>query len=268
MTTATDQHPTNLGDIAGRNAIITGAAMGIGFAIAHRFVRAGANCVLVDRDEDHLARAIQRLDAPGQAVAVTADITDSQAGPLAVNACTETFGDVDILVNNAGIFPNRPALELTADELRHVLEVNVVGLVMMAQAVGRHMREHGHGGRIVNIASIDSLHPSMVGLAAYDTSKGGVLMFTKSFALEMAAHGVNVNAIAPGGIATEGASSPMAGMSPEQLQAAMEQFLSQVPLRTIGEPDHIARAAQFLASDGADYMTGSLMVVDGGRLLM
>jgi 2-deoxy-D-gluconate 3-dehydrogenase len=131
------------------------------------------------------------------------------------------------------------------------------------------MIEQGSGGKIINVASIDSLHPSMIGLAAYDSSKGGVLMFTKAFALEVAQHGIAVNAIAPGGITTEGTAVPLQGseMSPEEMQAMMNQFAASIPLGRMGEPDDIAKVALFLASPAADYVTGELIVVDGGRLL-
>jgi 2-deoxy-D-gluconate 3-dehydrogenase len=131
------------------------------------------------------------------------------------------------------------------------------------------MVEQGNGGKIINIASIDALHPSMVGLAAYDSSKGGVLMFTRAFALEMAQHGVNVNAIAPGGINTEGTSVPLqnSGMTAEQMAAMMEQFAAQIPVGRMGAPDDIAKVVVFLASPASDYVTGELIVVDGGRLL-
>jgi len=139
--------------------------------------------------------------------------------------------------------------------------------VFMSKAAAAQMVKQGRGGKIVNIASIDSLHPSMPGLAAYDTSKGGVLMFTKALALEMGPHGITVNAIAPGGITTEGASVPMQSMSPDQLKQLTEQFMKMIPLGRMGMPDDIAKAAVFLASPAADYMTGDIIVVDGGRLL-
>ena len=122
---------------------------------------------------------------------------------------------------------------------------------------------------IVNIGSIDSVHPSRVGLAAYDASKGGVAMFTKNFALEMAEHGVRMNAILPGGITTEGTSAPLegSGMTPEQLEQMLQEIVAEIPLRRMGEPDDIATVAVFLASPASAYMTGELVVVDGGALL-
>jgi 2-deoxy-D-gluconate 3-dehydrogenase len=130
------------------------------------------------------------------------------------------------------------------------------------------MIQQGHGGRIINIASIDSVHPSMVGLAAYDSSKGGVLGFTKNFALEVAPYNILVNAIAPGGITTEGTSLPMdSGMTPAQMKEIMDGFAKRIPLKRMGVPDDIAKVVLFLASSAADYMTGSMVTVDGGVLL-
>ena len=128
----------------------------------------------------------------------------------------------------------------------------------------------GGGGAIVNIASVDGLHPSMVGLAAYDASKGGVVMFTKSLALELAPHGIRVNAIAPGGVQTEGSSRPLAGsgMTEEQTRQFQDNFVrTKIPLRRMGQPDDIATVAVFLASSAARYVTGETVVVDGGMLL-
>ena len=131
------------------------------------------------------------------------------------------------------------------------------------------MTEQGTGGKIVNIASVDALHPSQPGLVAYDASKGGVLMFTRAFALEMAPHGVNVNAIAPGGINTEGTTAPLegSGLTQEQTEAMRAQYIAKIPVGRMGEPDDIAKVAVFLASAASDYMTGELVVVDGGILV-
>jgi 2-deoxy-D-gluconate 3-dehydrogenase len=132
------------------------------------------------------------------------------------------------------------------------------------------MVDQGGGGAIINIASVDGLHPSMVGLAAYDASKGGVIMFTKNIALELAPHGIRVNAIAPGGITTEGTSRPLAGsgMTQQQMQELQDNFIrTKIPLRRMGQPDDIATVAVFLASSATGYMTGETVVVDGGMLL-
>lgn len=256
-------------DLDGRSAVVTGGAMGIGFGIARRLVEAGANVLIADLDGELARTRAAELEGPGKVAACTVDVTAKDAGRLVVDECVTNFGSVDILVNNAGIYPVTPMLELERDAWDRVLGVNLTGLAFLSKAVGARMVEQGTGGKIVNIASIDSLHPSMVGLAAYDSSKGGVLMFTKAFALEMAPHGVTVNAIAPGGIGTEGTAAPLqgSGMSDEEMQAMTAQFAARIPLRRMGEPDDIAKVALFLASSASDYMTGGLLVVDGGALL-
>jgi len=256
-------------ELTGRAAIVTGGAMGIGLGIVRRFVEAGANVVVADLDGDLAARKVAELDGPGKAVAVEVDVAHPDAGRLLVDECVAAFGAVDVLVNNAGIYPMTPLLDMPRETFEKVLAVNLTGLAFISKAVGLRMREQGAGGRIINIASIDSVHPSMVGLAAYDSSKGGVLMFTKAFALEMAPHGVTVNAIAPGGITTEGTAAPLAdsGMTQEQMEAMMAQFEAAIPLRRMGEPDDIATVTVFLASDASRYMTGELLVVDGGALI-
>ncbi|HET7421680.1 MAG TPA: SDR family oxidoreductase [Candidatus Dormibacteraeota bacterium] len=251
--------------LKGRNALITGAAMGIGYGIASRFMEAGANVMIADISEA-VAPAAAKLDG-GRAKSIVLDVSDEAATSDAVRRVVDEFGSLDILVNNAGIYPTSPVLEMTPDFFDRVINVNLRGLVFMSQAAAAQMVKQGRGGKIVNVASIDSLHPSMPGLAAYDTSKGGVLMFTKALALELAPYGITVNAIAPGGIATEGASKPMQGMSAEQVKQLSEQFVKQVPLGRFGAPDDIAKVAVFLASAAADYVTGDLVVVDGGRLL-
>jgi len=256
-------------DLAGKGAIVTGGAMGIGWGIVKRFVEAGANVLLADVDDELAAHKVAELEGPGKAVAMGVDVTDEMAGERLVDECVASFGSVDILVNNAGIYPMIPMLELTREAWQRVIDVNLTGLSFVSKAAGARMAEQGAGGKIINVASIDALHPSMVGLAAYDSSKGGVLMFTKAFALEMAPHGVNVNAIAPGGISTEGTAAPLAGsgLTADEMTAMTERFIAQIPLGRMGEPDDIAKVAVFLASSAADYITGELIVVDGGRLL-
>lgn len=251
--------------LKGRNALITGAAMGIGYGIAERFVEAGANVMIADVSPT-VEAAAARLNG-GMAKSVVLDVSDDEAAAAAVQKFVDEFGTIDILVNNAGIYPTSPVLEMTPEFFDRVIDVNLRGLVFMSKAAAMQMVKQGKGGKIVNVASIDSVHPSMPGLAAYDASKGGVLMFTKNFALEVAPHNITVNAIAPGGITTEGASRPMQGLTAEQMEMMTKEFVRQVPLGRFGAPDDIAKVAVFLASPAADYMTGALVVVDGGRLL-
>jgi 2-dehydro-3-deoxy-D-gluconate 5-dehydrogenase len=257
--------------LEGRRTVVTGAAMGIGFGIAQRFLEAGADVLAVDLDQRALDAAADRLrGGAGKVETLALDVATDAAGDDLVAAARSAFGGIDVLVNNAGIFPQAPLLEMPVETIDRVLAVNLRGLMLVSRAVGTQLVAQGEGGAVVNIASIDALHPSMVGLAAYDASKGGVWMFTKSLALELAPHGIRVNAIAPGGIRTEGTSRPLpgSGMTEEEMRAMVEGFVAQkVPLGRMGEPDEIALATVFLASDAASYVTGSMLVVDGGTLL-
>lgn len=257
-------------NINGKNAIITGGAMGIGFGITRRYVEAGVNVIIADVDRKAMETAVSNLAGGiGQVIAMPVDISQEDAGDHMVARCVHEFGSLDILVNNAGIFPSVSMLEMEPALFDKVIAVNLKGLAFASKAAAAQMIKQGNGGRIINIASIDSIHPSMVGLAAYDASKGGVAMFTKNFALEVAPHQILVNAIAPGIIVTEGSSKPAdsSQASNKETNPLYEQFIQIIPLARLGEPDDIAKVAVFLASTAADYITGTMIVVDGGRLL-
>jgi 2-deoxy-D-gluconate 3-dehydrogenase len=257
--------------LAGKAAVVTGGAMGIGLAIATRLAEAGAAVVLADVDLAAAEAAAKALRSRGLgAEAVRTDVADETGVRELIDGAVERHGGVDILVNNAGIFPNILVMNMTTQDFRQVIDVNLVGVFLCTRVVAEHMIRRGRGGRIINITSIDALHPSSAGLAHYDASKHGVWGFTKNIALELAPHDIRVNAIAPGGIATPGVA---AAQSTAQLPTGvdmsvmLEAFLAKIPMRRIGDPDDIARAALFLASDLSSYMTGSQIVVDGGVLL-
>ena len=257
--------------LEGKAAVVTGGAMGIGRGIVERLAEAGANVIVADMNGEAATTTANEVTVKGggRAVALQLDCTASAAGNDAVAACVREFGSIDILVNNAGIYPQVPMLSMDEALWDKVQAVNLKGLAFMSKAVAAKMIEQANGGAIVNIASIDGIHPSMVGLAAYDASKGGVIMFTKNFALEVAPHGIRVNAIAPGAIATPGTAAPLAGsgMTQADLEAMMQAFTAKIPLARQGDPDDIAKVAVFLASSAAGYMAGETVVVDGGYLL-
>jgi len=256
--------------LEGKHAVVTGGARGIGFGIVRRLVEAGADVLVADVDGPLAEEKAALLTGPGRAIGLGADVSELGAGDAMVARATEAFGSVDILVNNAGIFPQVPMLDMTPELWDKVQSINLRGLAFVSKAFATRMVEQGVGGKIVNIASIDGLHPSMVGLAAYDSSKGGVVMFTRNFALELAPHKINVNAIAPGGIATEGTAAPLegSGMTQAEMDAFMEGYIkTKIPMGRMGEPDDIATTAVFLASSAANFMTGEIVVVDGGTLL-
>jgi 2-dehydro-3-deoxy-D-gluconate 5-dehydrogenase len=250
-------------DLQGKAAIVTGGAMGIGAAIAERLAEAGAAVLIADVNEEAARRTAARIgETGGRAVAFRTDM--SQVGDIRamVAAAIERFGRLDVLVNNAGIFPFTLALEMSEEQWDRVLDVNLKGAFFAAQAAARAMTA---GGRIVNVASIDGLHPTGY-LAHYDASKGGLVMLTRSLALEFGPRGIAVNAIAPGSIKTPGAAATTEALS-GSAAIAMESFVKRIPLGRMGEPDDIAKVALFLTSGAADYITGGLIVVDGGYLL-
>ena len=269
MTTQPSLTPlSRLLDLSGKAAMITGGAMGIGYGIALRLSEAGASVAIADVNQMAVDAAAAKLKALGRtAIALRCDVSQEADVVRAVQATVAAFGSLDILVNNAGIFPFKPVLEMEEALWRKVHDVNLKGLFLCSREAAKQMVAQGRGGRIINIASVDAFHPSGVGLAHYDASKGGVVMFTKSLALELGPHHIQVNGIAPGSIATEGAAAATAGLAPAALEAMAAAFAQRIPLKRAGTPDDIATVALFLASDMARYMTGDTIVVDGGYLL-
>jgi len=264
-----EQTPVNkLLDLTGKTAIVTGGALGIGLGITQRLAEAGANVVIANRTAEEGERAAADLSAKG--LKVKAIKTDVSIEADVKNLVTETvsaFSGIDILVNNAGIYPNFAVLKMTAEEFEKILKVNLEGVFLTTKYVSEQMITQGKGGKIINITSIDALHPSMIGLAAYDASKHGLWGFTKNSALELAQHKIWVNAIAPGGINTPG-TKPKGNQAQQPVDPKMvETFMAQIPMRRMGDADDIGKVALFLASDMSSYMTGSQIVVDGGYLL-
>jgi 2-deoxy-D-gluconate 3-dehydrogenase len=254
-------------DLTGRRAIVTGAAMGIGRAVASRLADAGARVVVADIDAEAAELTAKELSDHGHVVrAVQANVSAEADAQRLLDTTVDWFGGVDVLVNNAGIFPTVAVLDMTAEAFARVIEVNLHGVFLCSRTAARQMVDQGAGGRIINITSVDALHPSSVGLAHYDASKHGVWGFTKNLALELAPHRIWVNAIAPGGIVTPGVShmSSAPGVDPQEI---LQHFLARIPMGRMGEPDEIGKVALFLASDMSSYMTGTQVVVDGGVLL-
>ena len=255
-------------DLTGKTAIVTGGAAGIGQGISRRLAEAGASVLIADIDGEGATLAAKELSEAGyRAASTTADVGDEFDVRDVIDEAVRLFGGVDILVNNAGIYPNVPLAELEPGTFDQVVAVNLRGVYLFTKFASELMKKQGHGGRIINVTSIDALHPSMIGLAAYDATKHGVWGFTKNVAAELAPFGILVNAVAPGGVVTPGTqrmTGPAEGADAEALQAA---FLAKIPMRRMGEPDEIGKVVLFLASDMASYMAGSQVVVDGGALL-
>lgn len=262
---------SDLISLAGRRAVVTGGAAGLGLAICRRMAEAGAEVLVADIDGEGAEKAARELEAAGRrATSVQCDVSREEAVRNMVRTAVERMGGIDILVNNAGVYPRIPLPQMKTEEFEAVLAVNLRGTFLCSREASVRMIEQGRGGCIINIGSIDSVHPSASELAAYDASKGGVLMLTKSMARELGQHDIRVNAIAPGGIMTGAIASHTTESSKEEARAQLRElkaFMARMVLGRMGEADEIGRVALFLASDLASYMTGSLVVVDGGYLI-
>ena len=247
-------------DLTGRHVLVTGASSGLGRHFAGLLGRAGARLTLGARRAEALARTVSTVEAEGgQAQAVVMDVADRAGIEAALDAAEARFGPVRVLVNNAGITATTPTLDLTEAEWDGVIDTNLKGVFLVAQATARRMVAAKGGGSIVNVASILGLRVAG-GLAPYAASKAAVLQLTKSMALDWARHGIRVNALAPGYVRTE---LNGAFFDSEPGKA----LIKRVPQRRLGEAGELDGALLLLASDAGSYMTGSVIAVDGGHLV-
>ncbi|WP_417667683.1 SDR family NAD(P)-dependent oxidoreductase [Roseibium sp.] len=244
-------------------AIVTGAARGIGFAVAKRFVMDGAKVVVADVDDEAGQAAVEDLQKIGDATYIHCNVGERLDVRNLLAETLNAYGDVDVLVNNAGIVVGADFLELEEEDLDRVLSVNLKGTFLCSQAVARHMVEKvqngGEPGCIINMSSINAVLaiPNQI---PYCVSKGGVQQLTKTTALALAPHGIRVNAIGPGSIMTD----MLASVNDDP--AARNRILSRTPMERVGEPSEIASVAAFLASSDSSYVTGQTIYADGGRL--
>jgi NAD(P)-dependent dehydrogenase (short-subunit alcohol dehydrogenase family) len=246
----------------GRVMVVTGAAQGIGQACVRRVVRDGASVALWDvADDAGQALADELVAAGAQAAYFHCNVADKAQVKAALTATLARFGAVDGLVNNAGIFKAAPFLDVTEADWDAVIAVNLKGSFLVGQAVARQMVKQGRGA-IVNMSSVNGTL-AIPTIASYNASKGAINQLTRVMALSLADQGVRVNAVAPGTIATELARSAV--LTSEEAKA---RILSRTPMKRLGEPEEIADVTAFLLSDAASYVTGEIVVVDGGRMTL
>ncbi|MFI5844659.1 SDR family NAD(P)-dependent oxidoreductase [Catenuloplanes sp. NPDC051500] len=257
---------TDLISLTGRRAVVTGAAQGLGKAIALRLAEAGADVVIGDLAEDLAVRAAE--DIAGlhgvRAIGCALDVTDTASVQAVADRAVTELGGLDIWVNNAGIFPSVPLLTMSDEVWDTVLDVNARGSFVGAREAARRMADAGTGGVIVNVISTAGFRGSAPGLAAYVSSKHAVRGLTRELALELAPLGIRVLGVAPSHVPTEGniAAATAAGIPAEQLSAMA--LMMTGPIGRPGVPDDIARIALFCASDLSTFMTGSTLLADGG----
>ena len=237
--------------------IVTGGAQGIGEACVRRFAREGAKAVIADVDDAH-GRAL--ADEVG-GLYVHCDVGDKAQVDALMAQALQAYGRIDVLVNNAGIFKAAEFLDVTEADFDAVLRVNLKGSFLLGQAVAREMAKAGKGS-IVNMSSVNAVL-TIPTISSYNVSKGGINQLTRVMALALADKGVRVNAVAPGTIATE-----LAAKAVLTSEDAKKRILSRTPMKRLGEPHEIADAVAYLASDAASYVTGEILVVDGGRLTL
>ncbi len=252
--------------LEGRVAVITGGAQGIGEACARRLARDGAAVSLWDRaDAAGEKLAAQLRDEGAQTLYLHCDVSDKREVDAALATTIKQFGHVDALVNNAGIFKAAEFLDITEADWDAVIAVNVKGAFLVGQAVARAMTANAGGqgfGAIVNMSSVNGVM-AIPTIASYNASKGAINQLTRVMALALVDRGIRVNAVAPGTIATELARNAVLGSD-----AARARIMSRTPMRRLGEPEEIADVTAFLLSDAASYVTGEIVVVDGGRMTL
>ena len=246
-------------DLTGKTAVVIGGTSGIGHAIALALAEAGADVVPTSRREEQVAQAAREIQQLGRrSLEVVSDVGNRASLDNVLRKCVEAFDKVDILVNSAGKTKRTSSIEVSEDEWNDILNTNVTGTLRACQVFGRHMLEREYG-RIVNIASLSSF-VALYEVAAYSASKAAVAMLTKSLAIEWAPRGVNVNAIAPGVFRT--------ALNQKLLDETErgKEFLLRTPMKRFGKVEELGGAAVFLASDAASFVTGEVIVVDGGFL--
>ena len=249
--------------LQGKRVLISGGSSGIGLATAQRFLEEGSRVFLTGLDEAEVDGALAGLGPGGEVSGLACDVSLDGDVTRMVAAAYHALGGIDVLVNNAGTARRDPFLEITAGDWDRIIAVNLRGMFLVAQAVSRHLVERGAGGVIINMSSTNGL-AGEEDYAHYNASKGGVLLLTKTMAVELGSHGIRVNALCPGYIHTplnEAISGSIGGAGFETSYAS-----ARIPLGRAGRAEEVAAAYAFLASDDASFIHGAALVIDGGQL--
>jgi len=247
--------------LRGKRVLVSGGSSGIGAAAARRFLEEGCRVVLAGLDPAEVRSAVEALEHLGEVHGFSADVSRETDVRDLVGAATNALGGIDVLANNAGIAWREPFLDISAEHWDRMLAVNLRGMFLVAQAVARGLVEQGRGGAIVNMSSTNGLGGE-ADYAHYNASKAGVLLLTKTMAVELGPRGIRVNALCPGFIRTALNERIAADMGPDFI----DRYEQSIPLLRTGLPEEVASAYAFLASDDAACNTGSELVVDGGQL--
>jgi len=249
-------------------AVVTGGALGIGAAIARRLAESGASVVIGDIGDPDAEAAEIASDTGAHVIGTRLDVRDEASIAAAADLAVDQMGSLDIWVNNAGIYPSAPVLDLSADAWDSVLDVNLRGSFLGARESGRRMRDAGHGGVIINIASTAAYQAGGPGVAHYVSSKHGLLGLTKSLAVELGEHDVRVLAVAPTLIETPGIEAGRDSFRSAGLGDMLDTYAQRLPLGRVGVADDVARVVLFAVSDLAIFMTGSCLLVDAGDVAL
>lgn len=247
--------------LQGKGVLVAGASRGIGEAAARRFLEEGCRVFICARGAAGVEETVRRLRAIGEVEGMACDVSDPEGVERLVETAERFLGGIDVLANNAGVAWQEPFLEITLEHWDQVLDINLRGMFLVAQKVAARMVARGRGGAIVNMSSTNAFEGE-AGYAHYNASKGAIVMLTRTMATELGVHGIRVNALCPGKIAT-----PLQGEAEDPEYTARYER-ERIPLGRSGTPEEVAAAYAFLASDEATFITGEMLVVDGGQLAM
>lgn len=269
MTAAPDLTGTPLAQLVslrGRTAVVTGGAAGIGYAVAQRLAEAGAKVLIGDLTGFEEAADAIAGDYGSRCAGVHLDVTDTESVQACAETATELFGSLDVWVNNAGVYPTTGVLEMADDDWDRVHDINIRGAFVGSREAARQMVAGGHGGVIVNMASIAAFRAAGAGIVHYTASKHALHGLTKGLAVELGPRGIRVLTVAPTMVETPGIIANKEALRAAGNAELFDSFAARMPLRRLGQPDDVARVVLFAVSDLASFMTGSALLVDAGDL--